>query len=294
MMPSLVRKPSRPVRARWRRAVFLSFMPLVLTVQAGGAQASSSPPTRPDSSANHRPLFSTRDAVIAVGFIAATIAAFPLDKHIAHRLEDPGTQANRFLNRAATGFEVIASPGAYIIGGSLYAVGRVGKFDRVADLGLHGTEAVLVGESLTRLLKGLVGRSRPFVTADSSPRDFKFGAGFTDANRVSFPSGHATTAFAAAAAVTAETGRWWPRSTRIVGPLMYGGATMVGLSRMYHNKHWASDVVLGAAIGTFSGQKVVQLNHDHPRNFIDRALLHVSVLPDSRGGLALVWSAPMP
>jgi len=49
-----------------------------------------------------------------------------------------------FCVAAATGFEVIASPGAYIIGGSMYAVGRLGQFCRVADLGLHGTEAVLV------------------------------------------------------------------------------------------------------------------------------------------------------
>ena len=44
---------------------------------------------------------------------------------------------------------------------------------------------------------------------------------------------------------------------------MYGGATLVGLSRMYNNAHWASDVTLGAAIGTFSGIKVVRFNHSH-------------------------------
>src|SRR5258705_11491503 len=150
-MPHLVCNSLRSSRHGWRRAVFLSFMPLALAVGPGAAQTDSSA-ARPDSSVNHRPLFSTRDAIVAAGFIGGTIAAFPLDKRIAHRLENPSTQANRFLRRAATGFEVIASPGAYIIGGSMYAVGRLGHFGRVADLGLHGTEAVLVGDAVTGLL----------------------------------------------------------------------------------------------------------------------------------------------
>jgi membrane-associated phospholipid phosphatase len=74
---------------------------------------------------------------------------------------------------------------------------------------------------------------------------------------------------------------------------MYGGATMVGLSRMYHNKHWASDVVLGAAIGTFSGWKIVQYAHAHPTK-LDKFMLHVSALPDGGGGWALAWSGSLP
>jgi membrane-associated phospholipid phosphatase len=253
-----------------------------------GAQSVATAP-RPDSS-RARPLFGARDAIVAATFTGATILAFPVDKRIARHLENQGAQANKFFNNAAKGFEEIASPGAYIIGGSMYAVGRLGNFGRLADLGLHGTEAVLVGDALTGVLKVALGRSRPFVTADTNPRDFKFGGVWKNDDRTSFPSGHATTAFAAAAAVTAETGSWWPRSTWVVGPLMYGGATMVGLSRMYHNKHWASDVALGAAIGTFSGQKLVQFMHAHPRNAIDRALLHVALAPAGNGGATLSWS----
>jgi membrane-associated phospholipid phosphatase len=241
-----------------------------------------------------KPLFAFHDLIVAGVFTGATIAAFPLDKRLAHHLENPGAQANKLFNHAANGLEVFTSPGAYLIGGGLYAIGRVGGYGRVADLGLHGTEAVLAGDVVTGLLKGLVGRSRPFVTADSNPHDFAFGHGFTNGDRQSFPSGHTTTAFAAAAAVTAETGRWWPRSTWVVGPLMYTGASLVGLSRMYHNKHWASDVALGAAIGTFAGQKVVQFNHSHPNNALDRALLHMSLAPDGRGGTAVGYSMTIP
>ena len=83
--------------------------------------------------------------------------------------------------------------------------------------------------------------------------------------------------FAAAAAVTSETSNWWPGSTWYIAPIMYGGATMIAASRMYNNKHWASDVVMGAAIGTFAGTKVVRYHHSHPGNRIDKWLLRPTV-----------------
>jgi membrane-associated phospholipid phosphatase len=257
------------------------------------AQPALPPKAKADSAKVPAPLFTTKDFLIAGAFGAGMVALFPLDKRLAKHLQNPGAQANKFFKNASTGVEDIASPGAYFIGGTLYAVGRIGHFERVADLGWHGTEAVAIADLVTYLLKGINGRSRPFVSADTNPHDYRFLKGFRDGSRQSFPSGHATSAFAAAAAVTAETGTWWPKSTWVIGPLMYGGATMVGLSRMYHNKHWASDVVLGAAIGTFSGQKIVQYSHAHPTK-IDKILLHASALPDGHGGWALAWSGTIP
>jgi membrane-associated phospholipid phosphatase len=152
----------------------------------------------------------------------------------------------------------------------------------------------MFAQGVTFMLKGTVGRSRPFMTNGKDPDDFHLGKGFSSGDWTSFPSGHTSTAFAAAAAVTNETTRWWPHSTWIVGPLMYGGATAVGLSRMYHNKHWASDVALGAAIGTFSGRKVVQYQHGHQGNLLDRMLLRTSVAPDGHGGGAIAVTIPTP
>jgi membrane-associated phospholipid phosphatase len=68
---------------------------------------------------------------------------------------------------------------------------------------------------------------------------------------------------------------------------MYGGAALVGLSRMYENRHWASDVIMGAAIGTFAGTKVVRYHRTHPGNRIDRWLLNASVSPSDLGHLTL-------
>jgi membrane-associated phospholipid phosphatase len=283
--------PSRLIQ-RCRRALTIVGLASTLLPASVVAQADSVRDTT--HSQKQAPFFTHKDVILAGVFAGATLFAAPFDKRAALKLQDSSTQANRLFKRASTGVEAIASPGAYVIGGTLYAVGRIGGYDRVADLGLHGTEAVMFAQGVTYVLKGTVGRSRPFMTNGKDPDDFHLGKGFSSGDWTSFPSGHTSTAFAAAAAVTNETTRWWPRSTWIVGPLMYGGATAVGLSRMYHNKHWASDVALGAAIGTFSGRKVVQYQHGHQGNLLDRMLLRTSVVPDGHGGGALAVTLPIP
>jgi membrane-associated phospholipid phosphatase len=247
-----------------------------------------------DTSKAHQTLFTADDAWLAAGFAGLTIAMFPVDRHIKLHLRDQAAPANRFFDRSAKGFEYITTPGSFLIGGALYGFGTLAGKPGIRDLGWHGTEAVLVGSALTGLLKGVLGRARPDLVADTKPSDFQFAKGFTDAERQSFPSGHTTTAFAAAAAVSSEVHRMWPQYTWYVAPVLYGGATLVGLSRMYHNRHWASDVALGAGIGTFSGLKVVRYSHQHPDNFVDRIMLHVSAAPDGQGGAYLIWSAPAP
>jgi len=241
------------------------------------------------------PLFTGQDAVVIGAFGVATAAAAPADLYLASRLQQAGAQDNRFLRGAATAVTNVVEPGAVIIGTTLYGVGRLAGNERLADLGLHGTEAIVVGLGATFLLKALLGRARPYVDADTTApglqpdsRSFRFGRGLRREEYRSFPSGHSTTAFAAAAAVVSEASRWRPESVWYVAPIMYGGATIAGLSRMYDNKHWASDVIVGAAIGVFAGQKVVRYHHQsNPDNRLDRWLLSGSLRRDGRGGAAL-------
>src|SRR4029079_12429960 len=87
--------------------------------------------------------------------------------------------------------------------------------DRLAQVGLYGTEALVIGALTGTLLKDTFGRARPFVdTTGRNPDDGQLLRGFHagEAYR-SFPSGHSTAAFAAAAAVSAETSRWGPPAT---------------------------------------------------------------------------------
>ena len=87
-------------------------------------------------------LFTYRDAILAGGFAGITVAMFPLDKNIARQIRQDST-FNGFTQKSAVGFETISSPGAYVIGGSLYLIGRLRKKPDLTDLGWHGTEALL-------------------------------------------------------------------------------------------------------------------------------------------------------
>jgi membrane-associated phospholipid phosphatase len=236
-----------------------------------------------------RPLFTWRDGVLAGAFIVATISIRPVDKSAALALQYPARQKNQVLQRMATVVRNIALPGSTIIGPSMYAIGRLTKEPRLAQLGLHGTEALLLGAGIGSVLKDAFGRARPFVdTVSPNPDDFQLLRGFRAGdNYRSFPSGHTLAAFAAAAAVSAETSRWWKPAPYTIGPLMYGGAAAVGISRMYNNRHWASDVIMGAAIGTFAGTKVVRYHLTHPGNRIDRWLINASFNPSDPGRLSL-------
>ena len=254
---------------------------IVLSLAARvGAQVDTIRPTRS--------LFTWRDGVLAGAFVIGTISIRPLDKSAALSLQYPSRQKNRNLQRMASIVRNIALPGSTIIGPSMYAIGRLSKQDRVAQLGLHGTEALLLGAGMGTVLKDAFGRARPFVdTISPNPDDFQLLRGFKRGDDYrSFPSGHTLAAFAAAAAVSAETSRWWSWASYTIGPAMYGGAAAVGVSRMYNNRHWASDVILGAAIGTFAGTKVVRYHATHPGNRVDKWLINASFSPSNPGQLS--------
>jgi membrane-associated phospholipid phosphatase len=263
---------------------------VVAVAMATGPVAHAAAQTTPAEPVRTEPLFTSFDLVALASFAALTIAITPADQEIATRVQDSLLQKNTWLQRSAAVVREVATPGSIIIGSTLYIVGSAGGNERMAELGLHGLEALAVGGGVTYALKGLIGRARPYKDV-KDPRNFGLWRGFTSHDYRSFPSGHTVMAFAAAAAVTGTTDKWWPNTTWYLGPALFGGAALAGVSRMYNNQHWASDVVVGAAIGTFAGIKVMRYHTEtNPDNWIDRTFLSISLPVDERGAGAMRFS----
>jgi membrane-associated phospholipid phosphatase len=217
-------------------------------------------------------ILTSRDLIMTAALATTAAALIPADAGIARELRRSGPQSSSALRGAADGIEMIASPGAVLVGGSLYVGGLVARKRTMADVGWHTLEALLVADQVTSALKGVFGRTRPYASGGDA-RDFDLGGGFSSDDRRSLPSGHTSTAFALASVVAEESSDRWPRARRVIVPIAYAAATGVGVARMYNDKHWASDVALGAAIGTLSGRLVVRYAHGRPRNLLDRIAL---------------------
>lgn len=234
------------------------------------------------------PLFIPRDLLTLGGFTAATALAWPLDQRLARQIQQPRFQENKFLHRAATGFRLLGEPGSTVVSAGLYLIGRTADNAHVEDIGLHATESIFLSDIVTGAIKVVAGRARPELDVNN-PRDFKLFRGLKGGEYQSFPSGHTTSAFAFAASISSELARWQPGTRWTVGPVLYTGAALVGASRMYNNRHWASDVLAGAAVGTFVGTKVVRFQHSHPGNWLDRKFLTVGVSKSNVGLAPMIF-----
>jgi undecaprenyl-diphosphatase len=110
------------------------------------------------------------------------------------------------------------------------------------------------------VIKRIVGRARPLVAGDDV---FLYKFFLWRVEYASFPSGHATTAFAVAVAF----GVLWPR----LRPLLWTYAVVIALSRVIVTAHHPSDVVAGAIAGVVGALLV--------RDYMAVRRLGFSILP---------------
>jgi len=232
--------------------------------------------------------FRARDAVVALGVAAVAAGAMSVDRSLARSLQRPSMQSNNFLKGTTNIFSNLGFPGSAILSASAYFLGLEKRARPIAALGMHTGEAIVLGGVLAEGLQMTIGRARPQRDINDS-RDFRFGKGFSNDDYTSLPSAHVTVAFAAATAASRELGRSSPGAGRYVTPIGYTAATLVGFSRMYKNKHWASDVVGAAGLGIYSAVLCDRYNEGHPGNVFERIFLPSSIVP-KHGGVAVVWS----
>lgn len=190
------------------------------------AQSTDSlPPARP---------FPAWQAGVVAGLGLLTIAV--ADEPIKDWVQDPANRSDGLDDLANVtrkfGEAVVIAP----VTVGLIAVGLVANEPPILHAGLRVGASVLLTTAVTQAVKYSLGRERPNATDD--PWDFDpFGGGH------SMWSGHTSSAFAFATALSQEINRPWAT----VG--LYVLATGTAWSRVYDNAHWASDVIVGAAAG---------------------------------------------
>jgi hypothetical protein len=190
-------------------------------------------------------------AAIGGGLAAA---AHPADQSFNVRLRSHYDGVNKAF---APGKYLGNTPEQVALSLGTYAFGRLRDQPRVAHLGMDLLQAQILTEMIVEPIKFATQRQRPDLS-----------------DKHAFPSGHAAVTFAAATVIERHLG--WRKSL-----LGYTIASYVAVSRLHDNRHYLSDVIFGAAVGSIAGRTVVHHEADY------WALTPVSV---PGGGVALLVS----
>lgn len=172
--------------------------------------------------------------------LTLTVAA---DPPVAHSLRNTATfnGFNHAVSSTATSAAILGAPVA------LYGASLIRKDSKMGNTALLAGEAVADAEILTAVFKPALSRWRPSsIQPNGNFADtFAEGGNRFSGDHNSFPSGHTIGAFAVATVVSRRYGhphRWVPI-------LAYGGAALIGFSRLTASAHYPSDVFVGAVLG---------------------------------------------
>lgn len=208
--------------------------------------------------------------LITLGVIGATSLTYAYDRDIQRNLK---LKKSTEMTNATDAGTIAGDPFIHLgLAALVYGAAIAADSPKWKETGEMMGESLILADASTFLIKEAVGRGRPNTTSlkgDLNPFGFK-------KDYDSFPSMHTSSSFALASVLAATT------ETVAMKTAYYSAATFVAFSRLYQNKHWASDVVLGAALGELCGQ-VVRSYHASGKR--------MAIMPqayESGAGLALV------
>ena len=213
-----------------------------------------------------------KDWIKAGGFTLLTAAVGLTNKPVnrfAVKLHDNNpalASISKYTTNFGGAYELYALAG-------FYASGLIFKDQKLKNTTALATQGYLISVGITTIAKYLAAEQRPYYTDPLTNKKgpifhgpfypFKKGPDGKKLSREdysSFPSGHATAAFAAATVFAMEY-----RDKPLIPILSYSAATLVSLSRLTENKHWPADIVAGGLIGYFSSTQVVNNFHRYSK-----------------------------
>jgi membrane-associated phospholipid phosphatase len=205
---------------------------------------------RTPADTEHNGLFGTAVVLGGAGMV------YIFDENIRKSVREHGNQT---LDKIANVGSAIGNPLVHIgMAGMVYGGGLLAGSKKWQETGKMLGEAVLLADAATLVLKVSIGRSRPYVNGDrGSIKPLQF-----DPDYDSLPSMHTASSFAAASVMSGTTESLWAKAA------YYSAATFVGFSRMVDDQHWASDVILGAAIGELCGRIIARHHANGKRKFV--------------------------
>ena len=146
--------------------------------------------------------------------------------------------------------KTISDYGAYSFigaGAGAFVLGHMTGNDRMSESGLLSGEAAVNSTAVAYLFKTITQRPRPYQNN---------GNGTFFSGGSSFPSEHAAIAWSVASVMAHE----YPGTLTQI--LAYGLATTVSATRVTGQQHFASDVIIGSALGWYFGRQVYRSHHD--------------------------------
>jgi membrane-associated phospholipid phosphatase len=194
---------------------------------------------------------------VFAGVLGASVITYVYDKEVYNFFQRNRTTTSKSISKYAV--EPWGS-GLYSI--PLLAVIYISgiKNNHHKNIALTGLKAYLLSGGAAIIVKHLSHRHRPGENIPPDPYLWEGPFPFTT-DYTAFPSGHSTTAFAIASVLAqGYKDKMW------VGLTSYTIAALVGISRIHDGKHWPTDVIAGAALGTFIGTTLSRINFSKDNN----------------------------
>jgi membrane-associated phospholipid phosphatase len=190
---------------------------------------------------------------IAGATIGGAFAIMTQDQKIRDFAQDNVTEqtiliSDHFLEPWGSGVYSIPTMGLFYLGGMAF------KSERAKKTALLGVKAFILSGAAVQVPKYLLNRQRPQKKNPSDP--YQFNGVFYGKFSKSMPSGHTTSIWTVATVVAEEY-----KSTIYVPVLCYSIAALSGLSRIHDDKHWGSDVFVGAVFGWAMGKLIHNYNN---------------------------------